>query len=58
MFSLIFASRLRSWRELPLRLSDFAVLHRYEVSRALSGLSHGRGFRQKDAHIFCKEDQV
>ena len=54
---MIFASRLRSCRELPLRLSDFGVLHRNEVSGALSGLSHGRRFQQDDAHIFWTEDQ-
>jgi threonyl-tRNA synthetase len=56
--SLIFASRLRSWRELPLRMADFGVLHRNEASGALSGLTRVRRFQQDDAHIFCAQSQV
>lgn len=55
---LIFDSRDRSYRELPLRLADFGVLHRNEASGALSGLSRVRRFQQDDAHIFCTIDQV
>jgi threonyl-tRNA synthetase len=56
--SLMFASRLRSWRELPLRMADFGVLHRNEASGALSGLTRVRRFQQDDAHIFCTQSQV
>jgi threonyl-tRNA synthetase len=56
--SLMFASRLRSWRELPLRMADFGVLHRNEASGALSGLTRVRRFQQDDAHIFCTQTQV
>ncbi len=54
----MFASRLRSWRELPLRMADFGVLHRNEASGALSGLTRVRRFQQDDAHIFCAQSQV
>lgn len=55
---LIFDSTVRSWRDLPLRLADFGVLHRNELSGALSGLTRVRRFQQDDAHIFCRSDQV
>lgn len=55
---LIFKSRSRSYRELPLRLADFGVLHRNELSGTLGGLTRVRRFQQDDAHIFCREDQV
>lgn len=55
---LMFAHRPRSWREMPLRLADFGVLHRNEPSGTLSGLTRVRRFQQDDAHIFCTEDQV
>lgn len=55
---LIFDSDNRSWRELPLRLADFGVLHRNELSGALTGLTRVRRFQQDDAHIFCTTDQV
>ena len=48
----------RSWRELPLRMADFGVLHRNEVSGALTGLTRVRRFQQDDAHIFCTPEQV
>ena len=48
---LIFDMRNRSWRELPLRMADFGVLHRNELSGALSGLTRVRRFQQDDAHI-------
>lgn len=56
--SLMFDHRPRSWRELPLRFADFGVLHRNELSGALSGLTRVRRFQQDDAHIFCTFDQV
>jgi threonyl-tRNA synthetase len=55
---LIFANRLRSYRELPLRLSEFGSCHRNEPSGALHGIMRVRGFTQDDAHIFCTADQV
>jgi threonyl-tRNA synthetase len=48
----------RSYRQLPIRLADFGVLHRNELSHALSGLTRVRSFRQDDAHIFCTQDQL
>ena len=57
-FSLMFDHRPRSWRELPLRMADFGVLHRNELSGTLSGLTRVRRFQQDDAHIFCTMDQV
>ena len=55
---LIFDSEIRSWRDLPLRMADFGVLHRNELSGALSGLTRVRRFQQDDAHIFCRLDQI
>lgn len=55
---LIFRHRERSYRELPLRLADFGVLHRNELSGALGGLTRVRRFCQDDAHIFCRPDQI
>ncbi|XP_071706160.1 threonine--tRNA ligase, mitochondrial 1-like [Rutidosis leptorrhynchoides] len=61
---LIFDYRVRSYRELPLRLADFGVLHRNEASGALTGLTRVRRFMQfftgldDDAHIFCRESQI
>ncbi|XP_070631382.1 threonine--tRNA ligase 2, cytoplasmic isoform X1 [Bos indicus] len=54
---LMFAHRPRSWREMPIRLADFGVLHRNEPSGALSGLTCVRRFQQDDAHIFCTVGQ-
>ena len=54
----MFDSHLRSWRELPLRMADFGVLHRNELSGALTGLTRVRRFQQDDAHIFCMKSQV
>lgn len=54
----MFDVRPRSWKELPLRLADFGVLHRNELSGALSGLTRVRRFQQDDAHIFCRPDQI
>lgn len=55
---LMFRCMERSFRELPIRLADFGVLHRNEVSGALSGLTRVRRFQQDDAHIFCTREQV
>jgi threonyl-tRNA synthetase len=54
----IYASQKRSYRELPLRYADFAVLYRDERPGELSGLTRLRAFAQDDGHIFCREDQV
>jgi threonyl-tRNA synthetase len=54
----IFKNDLRSYRELPFRLSEFGKVHRYEPSGALHGLMRVRAFTQDDAHIFCTEDQI
>ena len=53
---LIFRSRLRSYRELPMRLAEFGSCHRNEPSGALHGIMRVRGFTQDDAHIFCAQD--
>lgn len=55
---LMFDNRCRSWRELPLRMADFGVLHRNELSGALTGLTRVRRFQQDDAHIFCAPEQI
>lgn len=55
---LMFSNRTRSWRELPIRFADFGVLHRNEISGALSGLTRVRRFQQDDAHIFARHDQI
>jgi len=54
----IFDNRDRSYKELPLRMAEFGVLHRNEASGALSGLTRVRRFVQDDAHIFCMQSQV
>lgn len=54
----IFKHGLRSYRELPLRLAEFGIVHRYEPSGALHGLMRVRGFTQDDAHVFCTEEQL
>ncbi|TMK53617.1 MAG: threonine--tRNA ligase [Actinobacteria bacterium] len=56
--TLIYRSRLRSYRELPLRLFEFGAVYRYERSGVLHGLMRARGFTQDDAHIFVTEEQV
>lgn len=58
MHNLIFASRGRSYRELPLRLFEFGTVYRYEKSGVVHGLTRARGFTQDDAHIYCTEDQL
>ncbi|KAK4955477.1 threonyl-tRNA synthetase, partial [Elasticomyces elasticus] len=55
---LLFAHRERSYRELPMRIADFGVLHRNEASGALTGLTRVRRFQQDDTHIFCTNDQI
>ncbi len=55
---LIFGTRLRSYRDLPIRYADFGRLHRYERSGVTSGLTRVRTFAQDDAHIFCTDEQV
>merc|ERR1712003_476666 len=55
---LMFASSIRSYRDLPIRYGDFGVLHRNELSGALTGLTRVRRFQQDDGHIFCREDQI
>ena len=55
---LMFDSIARSYKELPIRMADFGVLHRNEISGALSGLTRVRRFQQDDAHIFCRFDQI
>jgi threonyl-tRNA synthetase len=58
MHCLIFRSRGRSYRELPLRLIEFGSVYRYEMSGVVHGLTRVRGMTQDDAHIFCTEDQM
>jgi threonyl-tRNA synthetase len=55
---LVFRSRRRSYRELPLRLAEFGHVHRHELSGVLHGLFRVRAFTQDDAHVFCTLDQV
>ena len=55
---IMFGARPRSYRELPIRFADFGVLHRNELSGALTGLTRVRRFQQDDAHIFCRLEQV
>ncbi|CAB4616106.1 MAG: threonine--tRNA ligase [Actinobacteria bacterium] len=56
--NLIFASRGRSYRELPLRLFEFGTVYRYEKSGVLHGITRARGFTQDDAHIYCTKEQM
>jgi threonyl-tRNA synthetase len=56
--NLIFRSRGRSYRELPLRLFEFGTVYRYEKSGVVHGLTRVRGMTQDDAHIYCTEEQV
>jgi threonyl-tRNA synthetase len=55
---MIYKSKPRSYRELPLRLAELGTVYRFEQSGELSGMTRVRGFTQDDAHIFCTEDQV
>ena len=54
----IFATRPRSYKELPLRFAEFGTVYRYEQSGELHGLTRVRGFTQDDAHLFCTSDQI
>jgi threonyl-tRNA synthetase len=58
MHILIYSSRGRSYRELPLRLFEFGTVYRYEKSGVVHGLTRARGFTQDDSHIFCTPDQL
>ncbi|RZS34385.1 threonyl-tRNA synthetase [Herbihabitans rhizosphaerae] len=58
MHMMIFKSRGRSYRELPLRLFEFGTVYRYEKSGVVHGLTRSRGFTQDDSHIFCAPDQL
>ncbi|TQF02118.1 threonine--tRNA ligase [Kitasatospora acidiphila] len=58
MHNLIFRSRGRSYRELPLRLFEFGTVYRYEKSGVVHGLTRARGFTQDDAHIYCTKEQM
>ncbi|QCU78172.1 threonine--tRNA ligase [Citricoccus sp. SGAir0253] len=58
MHNLIFASRGRSYRELPLRLFEFGAVYRYEKSGVVHGLTRVRGMTQDDAHIYCTREQM
>ncbi|MBP7148433.1 MAG: threonine--tRNA ligase [Acidobacteria bacterium] len=55
---MIYRSRLRSYRELPVRMAEFGTVYRYERSGTLHGLFRVRGFTQDDAHVFCTPDQL
>ncbi len=54
----IYASKMHSYRDLPVRYAEFGTVYRYEQSGELGGLTRVRGFTQDDAHIFCTDDQV
>ena len=58
MHNLVFESRQRSYRELPLRLFEFGHVYRYEKSGVVHGLTRARGFTQDDAHIYCTREQM
>nr|WP_223875151.1 threonine--tRNA ligase [Nanchangia anserum] len=58
MHNLIFASRGRSYRDLPLRLFEFGTVYRYEKSGVIHGLTRARGFTQDDSHIYCTREQM
>ncbi len=58
MHNLVFDSRGRSYRELPLRLFEFGTVYRYEKSGVVHGLTRARGFTQDDAHIYCTPEQM
>ncbi len=55
---LIYSSKLRSYRDLPLRLTEFGTVYRHEQSGELNGLVRARGFTQDDSHIYCRPDQL
>ncbi len=55
---LIYSSKMRSYRDLPLRLTEFGTVYRHEQSGELNGLARARGFTQDDSHIYCRPDQL
>ncbi|MBM3422420.1 MAG: threonine--tRNA ligase [Chlorobi bacterium] len=55
---LIYSSKLRSYRDLPIRLTEFGTVYRHEQSGELNGLVRARGFTQDDSHIYCRPDQL
>ena len=55
---MIYKSKPRSYRDLPVRLAEFGTVYRYEQSGELNGMTRVRGFTQDDAHLFCTEEQV
>ena len=55
---LAFTSRTRSYREMPIRISELGTVYRYERSGVVNGMLRARGFTQDDSHIFCRDDQV
>jgi threonyl-tRNA synthetase len=55
---LVYGTRLRSYKELPMRLAEFGMVHRYELSGVLHGLFRVRGFVQDDAHVYCMPEQI
>ncbi len=55
---IIYKRKIRSYRDLPIRLSDFSLIHRFERSGVLTGLIRARCFSQNDAHIYCRQDQL
>ena len=55
---MIFNQGIKSYRDLPLRISEFGICHRNEPSGTLHGLMRGRSFTQDDAHVFCTEEQI
>ena len=54
----VYNQGIKSYRDLPLKISEFGKVHRYEPSGALHGLMRVRAFTQDDAHIFCTEEQL
>jgi threonyl-tRNA synthetase len=58
MHNLIYSSRGRSYRELPMRLFEFGTVYRYEKSGVVHGMTRARGFTQDDAHIYCSREQM
>ncbi|MCI4677926.1 threonine--tRNA ligase [Rhodoblastus acidophilus] len=54
----IFKNGLKSYRDLPMKIAEFGIVHRYEPSGAIHGMMRVRAFTQDDAHIFCTEDQI
>jgi len=56
--NLIYRHKIRSYRELPLRLAEYGTVYRNELSGTLAGLLRVRGFTQNDAHIYCRKDQI